>query len=65
MYVKCTVEYHHTAYLVKFEDGKSLLLQVDIDQEAFAQDCGYEWSEIEDIIECPEEYYDVAEKVPE
>lgn len=37
---KCTVEHHHSAILVKFEDGKSYLIQVDYDQTQFAVDCG-------------------------
>jgi len=69
--IKCTVEYHYSALLVKFEDGKSLLIQVDYDQHQFVQDCGIscsfdssEWM-IETIEECPEEYYDVADDSPE
>lgn len=61
MNIPCTVEYHYSAVLVKFRDGKSLLLQSDIDQEEFAQNCGYEVGVIDEIEECPEEYYDVAE----
>ena len=61
MDVNCTVEYHYSAVLVKFEDGKSLLIQVDTDQEAFAQDCGTEIDCITEIESCPVEYYDIAE----
>ena len=59
--VNCTVEYHHSAVLVEFDDGKTLLLQSQDDQEEFAQNCGYEVDCIDEIEECPEEYYDVAE----
>lgn len=59
--VNCTVTYHYSAVLVEFEDGKTLLLQSQDDQEAFAQDCGFEVGYIDEIEECPEEYYDVAE----
>ena len=38
--VKCKVSYHYSALLIEFEDGKSLLLQPDTDQSAFAVDCG-------------------------
>ena len=38
--VPCTVETHYGAWLVKFEDGSSLLLQTDYDQAAFAVNCG-------------------------
>lgn len=38
--ISCEVEYHHTAYIVRFEDGKSLLLQSDWDQASFAVSCG-------------------------
>lgn len=38
--VKCTVAYHHSAYLVTFPDGNSLLLQSDWDQASFAVSCG-------------------------
>ena len=66
--IKCEVEYHYSALLVKFEDGKSLLIQADYDQYQFVQDCGVRncsmdsstWS-IENIEECMEEYYDIAE----
>jgi hypothetical protein len=61
MYMPCTVEYHFSAVIVRFKDGKSLLLQSDIDQEEFAQNCGEEVSNIDEIEECPAEYYDVAE----
>ena len=60
--VKCTVEYHYSAVLVTFEDGKTLLIQADYDQEEFAHNCGTEPSCITEIEECPEEYYNVAEK---
>ena len=57
--IKCTVEDHYTALLVSFEDGKTLLIQPDLDQYAFIQDCGVDdWQDIE---ECPDEYYDMAE----
>jgi L-asparaginase II len=60
--VNCTVEYHFSAVLVRFEDGKSLLIQVDTDQEAFAHSCGTELSCITEIESCPSDYYDIAEE---
>jgi hypothetical protein len=36
----CSVEWHHSAVLVTFEDGKTLLLQSDWDYIAFAYACG-------------------------
>jgi len=59
--VKCTVEHHFSAVIVRFTDGKSLLIQGGDDQEAFAQDCGTELSCITDIERCAAEYYDFAE----
>lgn len=59
--IQCTVEHHHSAVLVTFEDGKTLLLQAQADQEEFAQNCGTEVSCIDEIEECSEEYYDLAE----
>jgi hypothetical protein len=38
--VNCTVESHYGTYIVTFEDGKTLLLQSDYDQAAFAVACG-------------------------
>ncbi|GAI79550.1 unnamed protein product, partial [marine sediment metagenome] len=38
--IKCDVTYHHTAIIVRFDDGKSLLLQSDNDQASFAVQCG-------------------------
>ena len=59
--VNCTVEYHYSAVLVMFEDGKTLLVQEQSDQEEFAQNCGTEVSCITEIEECTPEYYDIAE----
>ena len=59
--VNCTVEYHYSAVLVEFDDGKTLLIQEQADQEEFAQNCGTEVSCITEIESCPEEYYDIAE----
>lgn len=39
-FVRCSVEYHCDAWLVEFEGGRSLLLQSDYDQAAFAVACG-------------------------
>ena len=38
--IPCKVEYHHTAIIVRFNDGKSLLIQNENDQCAFAVDSG-------------------------
>ncbi len=46
--IKCTVIAHHGAYIVKFEDGKSILLQSDYDQAQFAADCG--------AVKCPDNW---------
>ena len=39
-HVACDVEEHHSAWLVTFDDGCTLLLQSDYDQAAFAVSCG-------------------------
>lgn len=57
--VKCSVELHYSAYLVSFDDGKTLLIQGDSDQQSFLESCGVE--DYQDVEECPEEYYDMAE----
>lgn len=57
--IKCTAEHHYSAILVKFDDGKSLLIQGDIDQEAFLNDCGV--TDVDDVECCSSEYYDFAE----
>lgn len=72
--IPCTVKEHHTALLVEFDDGKSLLIQSDYEQADFAFSCGLfkndsmeNWLDnfgqydLTDITECPEEYYDLAE----
>ena len=38
--VSCSVEHHHGAWLVSFDDGTSLLLQSDYDLASFAVSCG-------------------------
>ena len=38
--VPCTVEWHHSALLVWFDDGRSLLLQQDVEQAEFCYSCG-------------------------
>ena len=39
--IKCSVESHHSAYIVTIEEnGKTVLLQTDSDQVAFAVSCG-------------------------
>jgi len=38
--VSCSVETHYGAWLVRFDNGTSLLLQSDFDQAAFAVHCG-------------------------
>lgn len=50
--VPCSVESHHGAWLVTFDDGSTLLLQSDYDQAAFAVACGVihapaEWVELD------------------
>jgi hypothetical protein len=57
--VNCTAEHHFSAILVRFEDGKTLLIQGDTDQEAFLNDCGV--TDIDDVERCSSEYYDYAE----
>ena len=39
-FVPCSVEDHYSAWLVEFDGGRSLLLQSDYDQAAFAVACG-------------------------
>ena len=57
--IKCTAKYHYCAILVTFDDGKTLLIQPDYDQEAFLSDCGV--TDVDDVECCPSEYYDFAE----
>lgn len=58
--IKCTVKDHYTALLVEFEEGKSLLIQDDMEQSDFVTDCGKnDWQDIES---CPEVYHGLAEK---
>ena len=71
--IPCTVKEHHTAILIEFEDGKTLLIQNDYEQSDFAYACGLfdknmgNWLDcfgqydFTYITECPEEYYDLAE----
>ena len=39
-FIPCAVEEHFGAWLVTFDDGRTLLLQSDWDQAAFAVNCG-------------------------
>lgn len=75
MIVPCKVERHAgVCLLITFPDhpGKSLLLQADIEQSSFACACGicesswpldqsYVDCEPTDIVECPDDYLDIAE----
>lgn len=53
--IPCTVTYEHTSYNVQFENGKSLFLQSDWDQAAFAVSCG--------LIKAPDNWDGVPSKL--
>ena len=54
--VACTVETHYGAWLVRFDDGATLLLQSDFDQAAFAVHCG--------AIQAPPDWDGLPSKLP-
>lgn len=55
--IPCTVENHHSALLVTFEDGSDMVLQSDYDQVAFCVDCG--------LIKAPSDWDGRPSTVPE
>lgn len=60
--VPCEVEEHCTAWLVTFEDGRTLLLQTDYDQASFAVACGVvdstpDWDGRPSTLPEPEQFY--------
>ena len=68
---QCLVEQYGPCLLVTFNDGKTLLLQSDTDQAAFAFSCGLipdgsplsqEWIDCDptNITSCPDDYYSIA-----
>ncbi len=57
--VKCEAEHHYSAILVTFDDGVTLLIQPDYDQEAFLADCNVK--DVDDVEYCPDEYYELGE----
>jgi hypothetical protein len=58
---ECKWEVSGVALFVSFRDGKSLLIQGKDDLFAFCLDCGETIDTADDIRQCPEEYWTVAD----
>jgi hypothetical protein len=59
--ITCTVEQNRMGHLtVTFTDGKDLYIQGEADIIAFVSNCGGNIEDPEDITQCPDDYYDVA-----